>query len=144
MPRRASCGDSESWQTLPARYDSAMNEPTASASVDRLEAAVEEFFVALEQGQSPDRTRLLERYADVAGELAEFFADYDRLDELARPLRPNAAALETTVACEHSSTGGRVAEAGTWQVGQYEVLEELRSEERRVGKECRSRWSPYH
>ena len=24
------------------------------------------------------------------------------------------------------------------------VLEILRSEERRVGKECRSRWSPYH
>ena len=24
------------------------------------------------------------------------------------------------------------------------VLNELRSEERRVGKECRSRWSPYH
>ena len=23
-------------------------------------------------------------------------------------------------------------------------LEEQRSEERRVGKECRSRWSPYH
>ena len=22
--------------------------------------------------------------------------------------------------------------------------EEVRSEERRVGKECRSRWSPYH
>src|SRR5258707_14546386 len=25
-----------------------------------------------------------------------------------------------------------------------EVLYQLRSEERRVGKECRSRWSPYH
>ena len=25
-----------------------------------------------------------------------------------------------------------------------EELDELRSEERRVGKECRSRWSPYH
>ena len=24
------------------------------------------------------------------------------------------------------------------------VLENFRSEERRVGKECRSRWSPYH
>src|SRR2546428_9610833 len=24
------------------------------------------------------------------------------------------------------------------------LMEELRSEERRVGKECRSRWSPYH
>ena len=25
-----------------------------------------------------------------------------------------------------------------------EALDNLRSEERRVGKECRSRWSPYH
>ena len=24
------------------------------------------------------------------------------------------------------------------------LFEQLRSEERRVGKECRSRWSPYH
>ena len=24
------------------------------------------------------------------------------------------------------------------------ALDEVRSEERRVGKECRSRWSPYH
>jgi len=24
------------------------------------------------------------------------------------------------------------------------VIELIRSEERRVGKECRSRWSPYH
>ena len=28
--------------------------------------------------------------------------------------------------------------------GKVEELKELRSEERRVGKECRSRWSPYH
>ena len=37
---------------------------------------------------------------------------------------------------------------GTWQhftVPVSELNEEmLRSEERRVGKECRSRWSPYH
>ena len=26
----------------------------------------------------------------------------------------------------------------------YPTLQMLRSEERRVGKECRSRWSPYH
>ena len=25
-----------------------------------------------------------------------------------------------------------------------EKIEAIRSEERRVGKECRSRWSPYH
>ena len=29
---------------------------------------------------------------------------------------------------------------GTWLIG----VAQLRSEERRVGKECRSRWSPYH
>src|SRR3712207_5045492 len=28
--------------------------------------------------------------------------------------------------------------------GEYNLKEEMRSEERRVGKECRSRWSPYH
>ena len=27
---------------------------------------------------------------------------------------------------------------------EYNLLPEFRSEERRVGKECRSRWSPYH
>ena len=26
----------------------------------------------------------------------------------------------------------------------FEEMKEERSEERRVGKECRSRWSPYH
>ena len=26
----------------------------------------------------------------------------------------------------------------------YEYIVKYRSEERRVGKECRSRWSPYH
>ena len=28
--------------------------------------------------------------------------------------------------------------------GELQAEETLRSEERRVGKECRSRWSPYH
>ena len=28
--------------------------------------------------------------------------------------------------------------------GETSSKEDLRSEERRVGKECRSRWSPYH
>ena len=30
------------------------------------------------------------------------------------------------------------------QIGQPQVIITTRSEERRVGKECRSRWSPYH
>ena len=31
-----------------------------------------------------------------------------------------------------------------WQFALSEMLNKRRSEERRVGKECRSRWSPYH
>ena len=31
------------------------------------------------------------------------------------------------------------------EIGRFsETISEFRSEERRVGKECRSRWSPYH
>src|SRR2546422_6574920 len=62
-----------------------------------------------------------------------------------------------------SSLGGAPAEAGSWEVNNHFLLgcslrnsglvpmwirrtvrKLLRSEERRVGKECRSRWSPYH
>ena len=31
-----------------------------------------------------------------------------------------------------------------WEVANGKGLKIPRSEERRVGKECRSRWSPYH
>ena len=31
-----------------------------------------------------------------------------------------------------------------YKVGSLENYDEVRSEKRRVGKECRSRWSPYH
>ena len=30
------------------------------------------------------------------------------------------------------------------QIGEVGGTQKIRSEERRVGKECRSRWSPYH
>ena len=32
----------------------------------------------------------------------------------------------------------------SFQGDHYDVPESVRAEERRVGKECRSRWSPYH
>ena len=38
---------------------------------------------------------------------------------------------------------GLAARRDFWQQADYAAPEE-RSEERRVGKECRSRWSPYH
>ena len=35
-------------------------------------------------------------------------------------------------------------DGGEMQALMEEAARDLRSEERRVGKECRSRWSPYH
>ena len=44
--------------------------------------------------------------------------------------------------CPALPTGGEVDnESFSWAVS---ILASGRSEERRVGKECRSRWSPYH
>ena len=41
------------------------------------------------------------------------------------------------VDANHSNSGKQYLE-------QIRIVKEVRSEERRVGKECRSRWSPYH
>src|SRR5260370_24059709 len=59
-----------------------------------------------------------------------------------------------SIACEHGESGGqqqkRAGDALQERkpVGSDDMnderLGEDRSEERRVGKECRSRWSPYH
>src|SRR5256885_6112281 len=39
---------------------------------------------------------------------------------------------------------GSAARGGEVDSSDLDFVVELRSEERRVGKECRSRWSPYH
>ena len=41
-------------------------------------------------------------------------------------------------------SGGGVLTVVCGVVGELHAGESVRSEERRVGKECRSRWSPYH
>src|SRR2546429_8874881 len=52
---------------------------------------------------------------------------------------PPAVQVLNPLACE---SGLGFVEKDQVSVGQLAVI--LRSEERRVGKECRSRWSPYH
>ena len=52
--------------------------------------------------------------------------------------------FEVTAIAASSRSAGRPYEetvAGRWKIA---VPVDDRSEERRVGKECRSRWSPYH
>src|SRR2546425_12883049 len=42
------------------------------------------------------------------------------------------------------ASGSSVLEAAIRDHAHVRLIAECRSEERRVGKECRSRWSPYH
>src|ERR1051325_10617482 len=84
--------------------------------------------------------------------------------------KPKAAKLSATLLDKFKVEGGRLSDEprGPHPISQYNVIFEtpefdkivpwlmlnrdgldilvhpLRSEERRVGKECRSRWSPYH
>ena len=44
----------------------------------------------------------------------------------------------------YQKTDAILARYGTEERSMIAVLQAVRSEERRVGKECRSRWSPYH
>ena len=48
---------------------------------------------------------------------------------------------KTSVAAKTSLMAFLMIIIGTMAIGIYGYV---RSEERRVGKECRSRWSPYH
>src|SRR5436190_874806 len=109
-----------------------MSEPASLPLSVRLESAVVEFLESVERGEQPDRAALLNRYADVASELAEFFADHDRMDGLARPQRTADMRLEQTVAHEPGAPGSsdatwrsavRVDGETIWRIGQYEIVE---------------------
>src|SRR2546427_4571508 len=65
-------------------------------------------------------------------------------------LCPTGGITENTAA-EYLEQKNVVCIGGSWMVpgnwiadGEWDKVRASRSEERRVGKECRSRWSPYH
>src|SRR5256712_6005446 len=69
-------------------------------------------------------------------------------EELESALRQARANSRTTVICVEVDIDQRVPGYESWwdvPVAEVSEMESVqRSEERRVGKECRSRWSPYH
>src|SRR3712207_9381694 len=68
---------------------------------------------------------------------------------------PQTPGMARAAAITHATAGANKLWAGTVTInpnaktgphhhGKLESIIYVRSEERRVGKECRSRWSPYH
>src|ERR1035437_6526586 len=65
-----------------------------------------------------------------------------RVDDNPQPIPELKRLLKVLRAYDHMNNGDLAVEKGDMQKAMIEYS--TRSEERRVGKECRSRWSPYH
>src|SRR5258708_35982092 len=72
-------------------------------------------------------------YANALGTVANA-KDVEQLGRAAKSLGDDVNGLNTTIQALASKRGGTSGQG----------VAARRSEERRVGKECRSRWSPYH
>src|SRR2546427_10609971 len=79
-----------------------------------------------------------------------FLADYFVKDAFRNELRRVLNRGEAVNALKRAIYTGRISPAPAKRVDEMQAVADAlslmanRSEERRVGKECRSRWSPYH
>src|SRR5689334_12771420 len=102
-------------------------------AANRLEGGIEQlldevlgaYFKASDAGQAPERRELLTCYPHLADGLREFFADFDRFESLAAPLR-QAGQASTTVAYKGDSAPGENAPVRLpASFGDYDLLEEI-------------------
>src|SRR6516165_3815446 len=90
-------------------------------SHDSLDAVIADYILAVEGGEVPNRQELLDRHPEHADALRAFFADLDRMDRVASPLRL-AGGLEATGAAD---ANGHAAPPTVRYFGDYELLEEV-------------------
>jgi len=119
-------------------------EPNSSPSRDqRVDEIIAAYLEAVDAGRTPDRQELLARHPDLAPDLQVFFADHDRVDQLAQPLRPPSPPASRGTEPDDGATGAYgAAQPETFAsggatllgpplgtkvryIGDYELLEEL-------------------
>jgi hypothetical protein len=100
------------------------NNRTDSLPLDqRVDAILAQYLQAVCAGGAPDRRELLARHPDLADELQAFFADHDRIRDLAEPLRLDAAAHTPSPVCGDTVTLS--LETLPRRFDDYEVLQEI-------------------
>src|SRR2546422_11723348 len=119
-------------------------QPSDTGEAGQLRAQIEKRFgerVQQELKLTPDQAAQLRASQERFGALRRdvIRQQFERRRALDDQMRPGVAANADSV--RRLMDGMR---AGREQMLKIERDEERRSEERRVGKECRSRWSPYH
>jgi hypothetical protein len=72
-----------------------MADQQAEHGSQRVDAIIAAYIEAVEAGQVPDRQELLARHPDLAAELAAFFVDHDKVQQVAEPLRADAEEPQT-------------------------------------------------
>src|SRR6267378_4495010 len=89
----------------------------------RLHEVIAAFLLGVEKGDAPDAEQLIKQHPDLAAPLREFFADHERLRQIAPP-RPAAAEKGTDTL---PVADGSAASAGTRvrYFGDYELIEEI-------------------
>ena len=95
----------------------------------------------------PDYPKPGVQFRDITTLLGDARAFRLTVDELVRPWGESQVDRVAGIEARGFILGGAVAHqlrAGFVPIRKKGKLPHTRSEERRVGKECRSRWSPYH
>ncbi len=95
------------------------NDPTMSH--DSLDAVIAAYMLAVEAGDVPNRQELLDQHPEHADALRAFFADLDRMDRVASPLRVAGGPDETGA----SDANGHTPLPTVRYFGDYELLEEI-------------------
>ena len=131
-------------------------------SVASEKAKIAELKASIEEMELEDREKVWREVDKIEKEILEKYENaleealpevYSIIKDTARRFTQNekivvsATEFDKDLATKHdfvSIENDKAIYLNHWMAGGNEIIWDMRSEERRVGKECRSRWSPYH